>query len=178
MAPFDCLDPESLTYPLFVTNVVELLGLGGQLTFLHKRLDYTREADFTAQTFGFLAAPIDFLFLDIARTPDDILDTLAFFLPHMAESSSIFIDSASTSVVGYLFLEQLIDQLRHGKVPRRFVAGQPPERQRAVTDLIAQRRFTLMHLIERLQRPQNSTAWIRIEPNDYRPHPQTLMKWV
>jgi predicted O-methyltransferase YrrM len=178
VAPFDCLDPETLSYPHFIQNMTDLLGLGERLTFLHKRLDFAKQGDLTPQGYGFLAEPIDFLFLDIARTPDEILDTLTAFLPRMAESASIFIDSASTSVVGYLFLEQLVDQLRHGKVPRRFLAGQPPERQRAITDLIAQRRFTLMHLIERLQRPQNSTAWIRIEPNDYVPHPQTLMKWV
>ncbi|MGF1611048.1 MAG: class I SAM-dependent methyltransferase [Kiloniellales bacterium] len=177
-APFDCLDPETLTYPQLIRNLTDLLGLGERLTFLNKRIDYARQDEFSAQNYGFLAEPIDFLFLDIARTPDDILDTLVTFLPHMAESASIFIDSASTSVVGYLFLEQLIDQLRHGKVPRRFLLGQSAERRRALTDLVAQRRFTMMHLIERLQRAQNSTAWIRIEPNDYMPHPQTLMKWV
>ena len=43
-------------------------------------------------------------------------------------------------------------------------------------DLVAIRRFTLMHLVERRARKQNSTAWIKVEPVDYVPHPMTLMK--
>ena len=178
VAPFDCLDPETLGYETFLQNAIDLLGLSGQVTFLKKHIDFADEDSFTADTYPFLAQPIDFLFLDINRTPDDILDSLYFFLPQMAESASIFIDSASTSLSSYLFLEQLMDQLSHGKVPRRFLVGRSPERRQALTDLVAQRRFTLMHLIERLRRAQNSTAWIRIEPNDYVPHPKTLMKWV
>ena len=75
-------------------------------------------------------------------------------------------------------LEKLVDQLNHSKVPRRFLLSASEERRRQLGELVAQRRFTLMHLIERVQRAQNSTAWLRIEPNDYVPHPQTLMKWV
>lgn len=177
-APFDCLDPDTLTYPNFIRNTIDLLGLGEQVTFLRQRVDFAKEEDFTAENYGFLAQPIDFLFLDIARAPDDILDTLHIFLPHMADSASIFIDSASTSLTSYLFLEQLMDQLAHAKVPRRFLLARSPERRQALCNVVTQRRFTLMHLIERAQRAQNSTAWIRIEPNDYVPHPQTLMKWV
>ncbi len=62
-------------------------------------------------------------------------------------------------------------------MPRRFLLGQSESTRRRIRDLVAERRFRLMHLIERKSRPQNSTAWLKIEPNDYLPHPQTLMKW-
>ena len=176
--PFDAFDPEDLSYPTFVQNCVDLLGLTQQVRFLQQPIDVTKEADFTPERFPFLEQPIDFLFLDIARKPDDILDSLALFLPHMSDCASVMIDSASTSLTSYLFLEKLIDQLNHSKIPRRFLLSSSPERQRKLSELVAQRRFTLMHLIERVQRAQNSTAWLRIEPNDYVPHPQTLMKWV
>ena len=176
--PFDAFDPADLTYPTFVQNTIDLLGLSGQMRFLQMQIDMTKEADFTVERYGFLEAPIDFLFLDIARTPDDILDTLALFLPHMSDCASIMIDSASTSLTSYLFLEKLVDQLNHSKVPRRFLLNASEEKRRTFGDLVAQRRFTLLHLIERVKRAQNSTAWLRMEPNDYVPHPQTLMKWV
>ena len=62
-------------------------------------------------------------------------------------------------------------------MPRHFLkATQRPERRRGMIDLIGCRRFTLVHLIERQAREQNSTAWIKIEPVDYLPHPHTMMK--
>ncbi len=43
---------------------------------------------------------VELVFADITRGPDEILDVFFHFLPHMAESGSIFIDSASTSLSG------------------------------------------------------------------------------
>jgi hypothetical protein len=129
-----------------------------------------------ARDFPFLNHPVDFVFADIQRGPDDILDLLSTFLPRIAESASIFIDSASTSLTGYLFLEKLVEQLNRGKVPRHFVMNKTPQERRVVVDLIQLRRFTLVHLVERKRRDQNSTAWIKIEPVDYVPYPMTLMK--
>ncbi len=177
VAPFDALDIGQLHYPLYFDACTELLGLQDHLTFLDAHLDLTDEAGFTVEKFRFLAEPIDFLFHDITRGPDDILDLLYLFLPRLSESASVFIDSASTSLTGYLVLERLVDQLNQSKVPRRFLLGQSEQTRRQLCDLVANRRFRLMHLIERKSRPQNSTAWLRIEPNDYLPHPQTLMMW-
>lgn len=176
--PFDGINASTLDYFGFMRRLVEVTALECQVAFMDAHLDLTKEDEFYAKGLPFLKSPIDFLFLDINRTPDDILDSLYLFLPHMADASSIFVDSASTSLSSYLFLEKLIDQLNHSKVPRRFLIGGSAERRRALIELVSQRRFTLVHLIERLNRPQNSTAWIKIEPNDYLPHPQTLMKWV
>ncbi len=177
VAPFDALDLGQLDYALYFNACTELLGLQDHLTFLGTHLDLTDEAGFTEEKFPFLAEPIDFLFHDITRGPDDILDLLYLFLPRLSESASVFIDSASTSLTGYLVLERLVDQLNQSKVPRRFLLGQSEPIRRKLCDLVINRRFRLMHLIERKSRPQNSTAWLKIEPNDYLPHPPTLMKW-
>ncbi len=176
--PFDALDKPALDYPTFVDCMIQLLDLGGQASFLKAHLDVADEAGFTAERWPFLAQPIDLVFLDIDRKPDVILDTLALLLPHLSEAASVFVDSASTSLSSYLFLEKLVAQLNGSKVPRRFLMSQSPQRRQALVELVAQRRFTLVHLIERANRPQNSTAWLKIEPVDYVPHPQTLMKWV
>lgn len=175
---FVTLSAERPDYATFMRRLAEETGLRDHMTFLLSHVDMTKEEDFHAGALPFLTQPIDFLFLDINRTPDEILDSLCLLLPHLAECASIFIDSASTSVAGYLFLEKLVDQLNHAKVPRRFLRAKSPERRQALIELVAQRRFTLVHLVERLKRAQNSTAWIRMEPVDYLPHPKTLMKWV
>jgi hypothetical protein len=175
---FATLAQDASSYQAFMDQVIALLDLGDHTTFMKRHIDVAKEADFTVANYPFLDRPIDFLFLDINRTPEDILDSLYLFLPHLAEAASIFIDSASTSVSSYLFLEKLIEQLNRSKVPRRFLLGKSPERQRALIDLVAQRKFSIMHLIEKVKRAQNSMAWIRVEPNDYMPHPQALMKWV
>ncbi len=176
--PFDRIPREGLDYAGYMNGMIESTGLSGQVTFLHDRLELSSEEAFYGKKYGFLSRPIDMLFIDINRTPDVIIDTLFMFLPHLNESASIFIDSASSSLASYLFLEKLIDQLNHSKVPRRFLTGQNKDRRRMLIELVSQRRFTLMHLVERLKREQNSMAWIRVEPNDYVPHPKTMMKWV
>lgn len=176
--PFDRIDFATVTYADFIRRATELLGLGDHLVFLDQHLELERPGAFSPDRLPFLQVPWDFLFLDISRQPDHILDVLRDFLPRMGPVGSVFIDSASTSAVSFLFLEQLVEQLNRGKVPRHFLQNTDAQQQRLLTDFIASRRFTLMHLVERLRRSQNSTAWLKIEPNDYIPHPETLMKWV
>jgi hypothetical protein len=114
-----------------------------------------------------LGTDLDIVFSDFNHAPSTVMDILATFLPLMAESSSIFIDSASTMVASYLTLEMMIDQLNHGKVPRRFLQEPDPCWRARLIELASQRRFRLMHLCERKPRHQNSTTWIRIEPLDW-----------
>ena len=178
IAPFDQIDFASVTYVDFMRRAIQLLGLSDHLEFLPAHLDLEQGMKLDPVSFPFLRTPWEFLFLDINRTPDHILDVLQQFLPRMGTWGSIFIDSASTSAVSYLFLENLVNQLNAGKVPRRFLEEPDAEWRRRLFDSVAARRFTLMHLVERLKRSQNSTAWLKIEPNDYVPHPSTLMKWV
>ena len=170
------VNPRPADYGSFVTDVLEALALRDQVGFLNEPLQLTAPAEFMERGYPFMKQPIELLFADIANGPDQILDLLFLFSPHLAEAASIFIDSASTSQTGYLFLEQLIDQLNAGKVPRRFMAAQPPQRRRALMDFVALRRFTLVHLTERKTRRQNATAWIKVEPIDHRPHPLTQMR--
>jgi hypothetical protein len=178
VVPFDRLDLGGTDYAAYVDGAIKLLGLDGHLTFIKSHLELGPDARFTPDQWPFLAEPLDFVFLDIFRTPEHILDTLFHVLPVSAPCLSFFVDSASTSMVSYLFLETLVEQLNRGKVPWRFLEHASPERRRLLTDLIAGRRFTLVHLVERLRRAQNSTAWLKIEPVDHRPHPSTQMRWV
>jgi hypothetical protein len=175
-APFADLDAENIDYPGFIDRLTERMGLQDHLTFIPEHIDLAKEADIAARRYEFMERPVDLVFADIQRGPDDMLDVFSFFLPRTAESASIFIDSASTSLTGFLFLEKLVGQLNNGKVPRHFMANKSPQERRRVLDLIALRRFTLVHLVEKKPRDQNSTAWIKIEPVDYVPHPMTLMK--
>ncbi|MFQ5467158.1 MAG: hypothetical protein ACE5DS_03375, partial [Kiloniellaceae bacterium] len=100
-------------------------------------LDMTDEAAFTAERYPFLKQLVDFVFHDITRAPDDVLDLLFLMLPYVSETASIFIDSVSTSLTGYLFLEKLIGQLNSGKVPRRFLLGKSEDNRRTLIDLVA-----------------------------------------
>lgn len=118
---------------------------------------------------------IDLLYSDFSHGPEEVMDVLAYFLPLMSECSSIFIDSASTHLPSYLVLERVIAQLNAGKVPRRFLEVESKERRWSLFQCVTQRTFRLMHLIERRERSQNSTAWIRIEPADWLPHPNAFM---
>jgi predicted O-methyltransferase YrrM len=176
IAPFSDLPATDLDYEGYIKAAGRLLGQGNVVTFYRESVDLAKAKEFLARDFPFLNHPVDFVFADIQRGPDDILDLLSTFLPRIAESASIFIDSASTSLTGYLFLEKLVEQLNRGKVPRHFVMNKTPQERRVVVDLIQLRRFTLVHLVERKRRDQNSTAWIKIEPVDYVPYPMTLMK--
>lgn len=118
---------------------------------------------------------IDLLYSDFSHGPEEVMDILAYFLPLMSECSSIFIDSASTHMPAFLVLERVIAQLNAGKVPKRFLEVESKERRWSLFQCVTQRTFRLMHLIERRERSQNSTAWIRIEPTDWMPHPTTLL---
>jgi len=177
-APFDTLPLDTVAYGDFIRGAARAMGLERQMTFMEAHLDLGAETSLDPARWPFLAQPVDLVFLDIFRTPEPILDTLFHFLPVSAPAMSLFIDSASTSAVSYLFLETLVERLNRGKVPWRWLQRADAERRRQLVDLVATRRFTLVHLVERLQRAQNSTAWLRIEPADHMPHPPTAMKWV
>jgi len=173
---FSRLEGANLDYQGFIDRMRDLLGLQDFLTLIPDHIDLSNEAALAARDYAFMRDPVDFVFADFQRGPDDILDVFSFFLPRTAPSASIFIDSASTSLTGFLFLEKLVGQLNAGKVPRHFLMNKTPQGCRRMIDLISLRRFTLVHLVEKKRRDQNSTAWIRIEPIDYVPHPMTLMK--
>lgn len=174
--PFDALPEGELDYPGFIIETAKLLKLSERVNFANERIDLTDEDILTKRGYPFLKEPVDLVFADLRHGPQAILNVFFHFLPHLSESGSIFIDSASSSLSSFLFLEKFIAQLNQSKVPRRFLMTQQPRHSRVLMDLVAIRRFTLLHLIERRARRQNSTAWIKVEPVDYLPHPMTFMK--
>jgi hypothetical protein len=178
IAPFDKLGLTSLNHAEYLSDAAHALGLADHLTFIDAHLELGPDTPFSPDRWPFMAEPIDLVFLDVVRTPDHILDTLFHVMPASAPTLDFFIDSASTSTVGYLFLETLVERLNRGKVPWRMLQRAQPQRRRQLIDLVAMRRFTLVHLVERVNRAQNSTAWLRMEPADHMPHPPTAMKWV
>jgi len=112
---------------------------------------------------------IDFLFSDFSKSPQIVAELLAYFLPLMSDTASIFIDSASTHFPSFLALETLISQLQAGKTPSAFVELLSESKLENMERIIRRRHFRLVHLYERKTRNQNSTAWIRIEPVDWKP---------
>src|SRR5262249_48789047 len=122
-----------------------------------------------------LEKPIDILFYDMHHDPHSVLALLARYLPFMAPSSSIFIDSASTHAQTYMTLEQTVDQMNRGKMPSTFVAGTDKAQRERLEQVIRTRKFTLIHCVENKDRVQNSHAWIKIDPVDVVPYPLTHM---
>ena len=98
------------------------------------------------------------------------IDVLHAYLPIMAPNSSIFIDRASTVNHSYLLLERIIEQLNGGKIPSILLKQQSPLGEHVLRRCVAQSKFTLIHLTEKnankVNRAQNSVAWIKIEPVD------------
>jgi predicted O-methyltransferase YrrM len=164
IAPFKA--GNSVSHQMFLRGLSERFGVQDSLTYL--------EATFPP--FPELADKIDLLFSDYQSGPVPITAIVAHFLPRMAESASIFIDSASTGRTSFLFLEMLIGYLNAGKLPAALYRLIPEQSLADWIRLLHTRRFTLVHLAERKERDQNSTAWIKIEPVDFVPYPLTRMR--
>jgi hypothetical protein len=113
---------------------------------------------------------IDIMFSDFNHRADTTAKVVGTFLPLMAETASILIDSASTHMPSYYLLEQLVQMFNAGRVPKELrdlhVA---PEDKVRLEQIIRQSRFQLVHLVERVVSRQNSTAWLRIEQNSLLP---------
>ncbi|WP_045728407.1 hypothetical protein [Xanthomonas sp. GPE 39] len=109
---------------------------------------------------------VDMIFSDFNHSPDSIQALLGAFLPVMRESSSIFIDSASTHRLSYLALERIVEHLNHGRLPVGLTKGLDELEVQRLETRVRRSSFRLMHLIETSDRAQNSTAWLRIEPID------------
>lgn len=154
----------------YFQDISKLLNLDKYLTFVYDTIDLDEEQHFDRYPFG--DKMIDLLFSDFKHGPMDILDLLGHFLPRMAPTSSIFIDSAPTAWPSYLLLEQLAHQINRGQIPKLL-------QDRCSVDLgqvMKNRRIILVHLTECKERSQNSTAWLKIEPIDLFPQPQTYMR--
>lgn len=119
-------------------------------------------------------APIDFVFSDFNHSPEAIQHIVGGFLPLMAPTSSIFIDSAPTHLPSFHALSQLVGILQSGRVPQSIRRMLAPGELDAAMHIVTTSRFTLQHLVENSNRAQNSTAWLRIEPVDTLPPVSTF----
>jgi hypothetical protein len=157
----------------YYSRISTLFGLDPYLTFVKSKIELNEVGHFT--DYPFVDKPIELLFADFAHDGRSTLLLLGHFLPRMASSSSIFIHSASTNWPSYLLLEQLASQLNAGKVPKllqdfcSFDLG----------EFVRHHRIVLVHLTECKPRQyQNSAAWLKIEPIDLLPHPQTNVRGI
>ncbi len=150
----------------YMKGLVDHFGLADVLTCAAGKLP----------PFPFPKGTVDLLFVDYVHRPENVIAILSAYLPQMAPSSSIFIDSASTYFPTHQLLENTVHILNSGRIPQTFTKGQSPERLADLRALVEASRFTLVHLVERKDRDQNSTAWLRIDPADVVPDPQAKMR--
>jgi predicted O-methyltransferase YrrM len=151
----------TLDFAGYMADMIAQFGLQQHLEFIGR----------TMPPYPVLGQKLDLLFSDFRHGPNDILEILGHFLPRMADSSSVFIDSASTSFPSYAMLELLVGQLNAGKLPAMLLRTTPVDQHEALWQQVRSSRYTLMHMVERKARVQNSTAWLKIEPVDLRPYP-------
>lgn len=154
-----------------------LPGFADYLNYLRERFGLVEQLTYipcSMPPFPLLEQPIDMLFSDFMHGPNDIIQILGTYLSRMAQASSIFIDSASTSFPSYAMLELLVPQLNQGRVPQMLMEVVPQAQRDALVETVRSRRFDLIHMTEQKRRAQNSTAWIKIQPHDLRAYPRTV----
>jgi hypothetical protein len=161
---------ENPTAEDYYEGISKRLGLDFYLTFVQSKIVLNEVGHF--DHYPFAGKPIDLLFTDFQHGGLSILSILGHFLPSMASSSSIFIHSAPTSWTSYLLLEQVCSQLNAGKVPKLLQSSCRTD----LNEFVREHRIVLVHLTERKDRNQNSAAWLKIEPIDVLPHPQSRMR--
>jgi hypothetical protein len=154
-----------------------LPGFADYLNYLRQRFGVAEQLTYIPHSmppFPSLDQPIDMLFSDFMHGPNDIMQILGHYLSAMAQASSIFIDSASTSFPSFAILELLVPQLNQGRVPQMLLESVPQAQREATVEMVRSRRFDLIHMTEQKRRAQNSTAWIKIQPHDMRAYPRTV----
>jgi hypothetical protein len=154
----------------YFQEVSTFFSLNAHLTVLRHRLNFEERNQFDLMPFS--SNPIDLLFSDFRHSPVDILAILAEFIPRMSDVASIFIDSASTYLPSYLVLEQLVTQLNAGRIPTILQELSTVD----LSEVTKHKRFVLVHITREKSHEQNATAWLKIEPDDQRPHPCVPMR--
>lgn len=120
---------------------------------------------------------IDLLFSDFNHAPKTIIQLLGAYLAHMNTTSAIYIDSASTYLPSYWMLDSLIKMLNSKRIPAVLRSGLDGDQLTALDELVDKCSFQLVHLVEKTPRSQNSTAWIRISPDDLFPAHATHVRF-
>ena len=121
---------------------------------------------------------VDFIFSDYNHGITGIADVVCTYLPFLGDAASIFIDSASTFMPSYLFIERLVDDFNSGTIPASLL-GRINEncRDRAI-EKVRTSSFSVTHLTTAGKEHQNSTAWIKIQPKDIMPWPKAAIRFA
>jgi hypothetical protein len=152
----------------YMAAMTTQLGLSEQIRFIAASIP----------PFPPVKARIDLLFSDFRHGPEIVIKLFAHFLPMMADASIMLIDSAPTLLSSRLLLERLVADFNKGHIPP-LLEDLIDETQRAQAWALVRRcRFTLLDVMERKDRAQNSTAWIQIAPDDLMPHPATSFRFM
>ena len=151
------------SYENFLNNLLKKLKLEKFVNF--KNITLTDTQFFDPQK------PIDILFSDATDSgPRGCIDLLRYYLPKMNRYSSIFIDRSSTIHHAYLVLEQIIKHFQDQQIPACLLSSLGHEEVKNFERLVYTSKFTLIHLTEtekaKINKSQNSRAWIKIEPLD------------
>ncbi len=160
----------------FLDGLRREFALEDHLRFVRHTLDPRSPTDAPRAAETFLARPIDLVWSDFAHSAEAVYWIVGAFLPHLAESASVLIDSVSTRVGPCLAAERLVAQLNAGKLPASLLAPLSPELRERVAAIVPRRQFQLVHLVERKLRDQNGTAWIRVAPIDVVPFDRSLLR--
>jgi len=151
------------SYENFLNNLLKKLKL--------EKFVHLKNITLTATQFFDPKKPIDILFADAGATgPLECINLLRYYLPKMNRYSSIFIDRSSTIHHAYLVLEQIIKHFQNQQIPFSLLASLDDKEAKNLQRLVHTSKFTLIHLTEtektKINKFQNSTAWIKIEPLD------------
>ena len=151
------------SYENFLNKLLEKLELEKFVNFKNITLTDTQFFD--------PKKPVDILFADAHDSgPRGCINLLRYYLPKMNRYSSIFIDRSSTIHHAYLVLEQIIKHFQDKQIPACLLSSLGHEEVQNFQRLIHTSKFTLIHLTEttkaKINKTQNSTAWIKIEPLD------------
>jgi Methyltransferase domain len=161
-----CDDNES--YGAFIRRVLESCRLSDVATLVEMNLD-------GSSWFAPDAGYIDMLYSDaISCNVEGCVSTFRYYLPRVSSFSSIFIDRAGTINHVLLFLKYMVGQFNIGKIPWDLLNGLDDDRRFALERLVRTSEFQLINLTDtkhgKKNWMQNSRAWIKIQPVDYRPH--------
>lgn len=163
---------DSSAYSDFMEEVFRFAGVNRHVRF--RETDIALDGSTTDKDLG--DEKIGWLFSDFNHSPETLQRLLRTYLPRMESCGSIFFDSASTFLPSFYTLERLVDMLNTNKLPTALVEGIDDRGAERLAAFICRHRFRLMHLVEKAERAQNSTAWIKIEPCDVVPAGATYLR--
>jgi len=155
-------DERKATYAEYLDHIFKKFGVADTIT----------RVDMDMPPFPLPEGEIDLLFADFAHGVASVAEIICTYMPKLADVASIFIDSAPTFLPSKLLIDRLVDDFNRGVMPASLLARLSPDDQTVVTEKLRRCRFQVVHLTTAGRETQNSTAWIKIQPDDILPWPQ------